>query len=330
MLLVYHHIITLQQLYSPIRQPFLPRQILVYAETRTHPWAKNPNPDQLSHIVQAHNLGERQRQNVQQELVARTTPQLTPLPTPPVFHIQQATSSSPHIAAPIPPQEPEREPTPVYEPIQECEPTPPPEDHYHIEEELDYEEPQEHSNLPPNLRIQIPSNPPSNPSSSLTSSSFDNMSNPTITEIQKAFSAVPELKNNGTNFEVWHARVRAAVRSLSTSTILDTAHMSASYDQRVAAAIQGKLQSNLFMLVNAFTTCHEIMSDLTKHFGQTTAVITADAECQLFSMKCQSDGNISKHLDDLERQYNHLTSLGRMIDDDTWINIIIASLPAAY
>ncbi|KAJ3539712.1 hypothetical protein NM688_g6325 [Phlebia brevispora] len=230
----------------------------------------------------------------------------------------------------FPPQKSEREPTPVYEPIQEREPTPPLEDHYHTEEELDYEEPQEQSNSPPNLRIQIPLNPPSNSSSSSTSSSSGNMSNPTITEIQKAFSAVTELKNNSTNFEVWRARVRAAVRSLDTLTILDTAHASTNYDQRVAAAIQGKLQSNLFMLVNVFTTCYEIMSDLTKCFGQTTTVVTVDAERQLFLMKCQSDGNVSKHLDDLERQYDHLTSLGRTIDDDTWINIIIASLPAAY
>ena len=72
----------------------------VYAEIRSQSWAKTPNPDQLSNIVQAYNLGERQRQNVQQELVARATPQPTPLPTPPVSHIQQATSSSSHIAAP--------------------------------------------------------------------------------------------------------------------------------------------------------------------------------------------------------------------------------------
>ncbi|KAJ3554739.1 hypothetical protein NM688_g2950 [Phlebia brevispora] len=156
------------------------------------------------------------------------------------------------------------------------------------------------------------------------------MSNSSISDIQKAFSAVSELKNNGINFEVWHARVRAAVHSLGTPTILDTAHRSASYDQRIAAAIQRKLQSNLFMLINMLTKCHEIIFNLIKHFEQTTAIITADAEHQLFSIKCQSDGNISKHLDDLERQYNHLISLRHKINDSTWINIIIASLLAAY
>ncbi|KAJ3559217.1 hypothetical protein NM688_g477 [Phlebia brevispora] len=207
-------------------------------------------------------------------------------------------------------QEPECKPTSVCEPTLEREPTPPPEEHYQMEEELDYEEPQEESNSPLDLQIQIPSNPSSNPPSSLTSSSSSNMFDPSISDIQKAFSAVFELKNNGTNFEIW----------MCTS----------SSSNGVAAAIQGKLQGNLFMLVNTLTKCHEIMSNLTKHFGQTTAVVTADVKHQLFLMKCQSDGNVSKYLDDLERQHDHLTSLGRKIDDNTWINIIIASLPVAY
>ncbi len=154
--------------------------------------------------------------------------------------------------------------------------------------------------------------------------------NPLLSDISKAFLAVPELHNNGTNFELWKAHVKAATRTIGSKAILTTLHTDANFDGIVAAAIQGKLQNNLFMLVNTLTTCKGIMDSLITRFGQTTAVVTADAERQLFSMKCQSDSHIMKHLDDLELQYNHVTGLGRKIEEATYINIIIASLPSSY
>ncbi|THG96387.1 hypothetical protein EW026_g5439 [Hermanssonia centrifuga] len=135
--------------------------------------------------------------------------------------------------------------------------------------------------------------------------------NPSLSDVSKAFLAVPELRNNGTNFELWRARVKAATRTIGNEAILTTPHTDANFDGIVAAAIQGKLQNNLFMLVNTLTTCK-------------------DAERQLFSMKCQTDSHIMKHLDDLELQYNHVTGLGRKIEEATYINIIIASLPSSY
>ncbi|PSS18879.1 hypothetical protein PHLCEN_2v3194 [Hermanssonia centrifuga] len=154
--------------------------------------------------------------------------------------------------------------------------------------------------------------------------------NPSLSDVSKAFLAVPELRNNGTNFELWRARVKAATHTIENEAILTTPHTDANFDGIVAAAIQGKLQNNLFMLVNTLTTCKGIMDSLITQFGQTTAVVTADAERQLFSMKCQSDSHIMKHLDDLELQYNHLTELVRKIDEKTYINIIITSLPSSY
>ncbi|THG99610.1 hypothetical protein EW026_g2783 [Hermanssonia centrifuga] len=154
--------------------------------------------------------------------------------------------------------------------------------------------------------------------------------NPSLSDVSKAFLAVPELRNNGTNFELWRAHVKAATRTIGNEAILTTPHTDANFDGIVVAAIQGKLQNNLFMLVNTLTTCKGIMDSLITRFGQTTAAVTADAERQLFSMKCQSDLHIMKHLDNLELQYNHLTELGRKIDEKTYINIIIASLPSSY
>ncbi|THG98388.1 hypothetical protein EW026_g3788 [Hermanssonia centrifuga] len=133
--------------------------------------------------------------------------------------------------------------------------------------------------------------------------------NPSLSDVSKAFLAVPELRNNGPNFELWRAHVKAATCTIGNEAILTTPHTDASFDGIVAAAIQGKLQNNLFMLFNTLTTCK-------------------DAKRQLFSMKCQSDSHIMKHLDDLELQYNHLTELGQRIDEKTYINIIIASLPS--
>ncbi|PSS22613.1 hypothetical protein PHLCEN_2v3079 [Hermanssonia centrifuga] len=151
--------------------------------------------------------------------------------------------------------------------------------------------------------------------------------NPSLSDVLKAFLAVPKLRNNGANFELWRARVKAATCTIGNEAILTTLHTDAKFDGIVAAAIQGKLQNNLFMLVNTLTTCKSIMDSLITCFGQTTAVVTANAKLQLFSMKCQSDSHIMKHL---ELQYNYLTELGQKIDEKTYINIIIASLPPSY
>ena len=97
--------------------------------------------------------------------------------------------------------------------------------------------------------------------------------NPSLSDVSKAFLAVPELRNNGTNFELWRARVKAATRTIGNEAILTTPHTDANFDGIVAAAIQGKLQNNLFMLVNTLTTCKGIMDSLITRFGQTTAVL---------------------------------------------------------
>ncbi len=130
--------------------------------------------------------------------------------------------------------------------------------------------------------------------------------NPSISDVSKAFAAIPELRNNGTNFELWKSHVKSAACTIGNEAILTTAHADTNFDKIVAAAIQGKLQYHSFMLINALAICKAIMDDLTTRFGQTAAVVTADAKQQLFSTKCYSDLQVMKHLDELKGQYNHL------------------------
>ncbi|PSR74511.1 hypothetical protein PHLCEN_2v9779 [Hermanssonia centrifuga] len=78
--------------------------------------------------------------------------------------------------------------------------------------------------------------------------------NPSIFNVSKAFAAIPKLHNNSTNFELWRAHVKAAAHTIGNEAILTTAHADANFDKIIAAAIQAKLQNNLFMLINALTT----------------------------------------------------------------------------
>ncbi|PSR72502.1 hypothetical protein PHLCEN_2v11625 [Hermanssonia centrifuga] len=65
--------------------------------------------------------------------------------------------------------------------------------------------------------------------------------NPSLSDVSKAFLAVPELRNNGTNFKLWRARIKAATRTIGNKAILTTLHTDANFDGIIAAAIQGKL-----------------------------------------------------------------------------------------
>ncbi|THG94734.1 hypothetical protein EW026_g6789 [Hermanssonia centrifuga] len=99
---------------------------------------------------------------------------------------------------------------------------------------------------------QQPPPPPPNPPSPPPPTTVVPMAahNPSLSDVSKAFLAVPELRNNGTNFKLWRARVKAATRTIGDEAILTTPHTDANFDGIVAAGIQGKLQNNLFMLVN--------------------------------------------------------------------------------
>ncbi len=69
------------------------------------------------------------------------------------------------------------------------------------------------------------------------------------------------------------AHVNAVAHTIRNEAIPTTAHADTNFDKIIAAAIQGKLQSNLFMLVNVLTTCKAIIDDLITCFGQTITLL---------------------------------------------------------
>ena len=121
-----------------------------------------------------------------------------------------------------------------------------------------------------------------------------------IADVNKAFSAVPELANNGSNYQLWLARVTNAARTLGDSTIITASPTNANkvLADRFLGAMLDKLQSRLFMLVQGSLNPKDALDDLKLRFGQTTASTLAHAERQLFTMKCTSDRDVLRHLDE--------------------------------
>lgn len=153
-----------------------------------------------------------------------------------------------------------------------------------------------------------------------------------IADVNKAFSAVPELANNGSNYQLWLARVTNAARTLGDTKLITDAPTTTNKTlaERFLGALLDKLQSRLFMLVQGSQNPKEALDDLKLRFGQTTASTLAHAERQLFTMKCTSDRDVLRHLDDLERQHDQLADMGRTIDSKTYRNVIISSVPDHY
>lgn len=114
-----------------------------------------------------------------------------------------------------------------------------------------------------------------------------------MADTMKAFEPVPKLKSDGTNYPLWLARVRVSSVAVKVAKLLIQAPVTGeeTLTGKVLATILGKMENSVFMLVMKFDAPHLIMDWCAKHFGQTTAVTTADLEWRLYSQVSEGFGH---------------------------------------
>ena len=155
---------------------------------------------------------------------------------------------------------------------------------------------------------------------------------PTISDINKAFDAVPKLASDGRNYLLWLERVQLATMSLEADNLLTAAPGvdDALLAKRVKLAMFGKMDNGVFMLTKRQADPFELLSFLNSRFNAKTDYVKAEARQKLYGLKCTNDSDILKHLDLLSKHIERVADLGITISDEDYIAIITTSIPTSY
>ncbi|EKM60356.1 uncharacterized protein PHACADRAFT_83796, partial [Phanerochaete carnosa HHB-10118-sp] len=152
--------------------------------------------------------------------------------------------------------------------------------------------------------------------------------------IHKAFGSVPTLKADGTNYRTWIQRVNFAALGCACKALLTAAPILSDKEEEanaLLAAIAGKLPDSIFMNISGTAKVpNNIIDAMKTHFGQTTAVSEASAQKRLFSLHCDNEKKMQEHLDHLLTLKEEIAEAGITIEDKTFTDAVIASVPASY
>lgn len=152
-----------------------------------------------------------------------------------------------------------------------------------------------------------------------------------MVNVFKTFEPVPTLAGDGGNYKIWLNRVSIAAAAVGGSGLLKAGPSGTPTDllaPQLYAAITAKIHDSIFTLVAKFEHTHEVLQFLASRFRQTTPVVIAHAKELLFTARCA--GDVQKHLDHLLRLKDDLADYDEEIDDTTFVDIIISSLPESY
>ncbi len=173
--------------------------------------------------------------------------------------------------------------------------------------------------------------------------------------VSKEFDKVMDLSTDGSNYRVWRMRVGFAMGAckasvLSTRLVVRTATAAvgtvgtAGYVAGIAAdpddliethdrvlnAITQQLYGSLFTKYMTSTEVFTLLEDLRHEFGVAIAATQAWTEEKMYTLKCTDDRQVIQHLDKLTDMRNSLTDMGIMVDDKSYVNAIITSVPKSY
>ncbi|KAJ3479252.1 hypothetical protein NLI96_g9198 [Meripilus lineatus] len=153
-----------------------------------------------------------------------------------------------------------------------------------------------------------------------------------ISDIHKAFDAVPSLASDGRNFLLWFERVQHSVMCLDLDSLLTEAPTAATtaVARKVRLAMFGKMDNGIFMLARRSDTPHELLAFLNTRFNAQTEAIKANARAKMYAIRCNQDSEILKHLDRLSKQHERLADMGVTLADAEYIAIITVSIPPSF
>lgn len=154
-------------------------------------------------------------------------------------------------------------------------------------------------------------------------------------DFSKSFAELEKLKDDGSNYRSWCAKIGFLVRAAHGAQLMTRAPLAANQDEQnlndeVSAAIAVKLPQTAFNKIMMHTTLHEIIATLDKDYNLITPTMKSALEQEFRTLKCSKDNEIDAHLNNMVDYRNCLSEYGTIMDDTMFINTIVASIPADY
>jgi hypothetical protein len=103
-------------------------------------------------------------------------------------------------------------------------------------------------------------------------------------------------------------------------------------------ACEGQAKAQIFLTINSslmlslqkLTTAKEVWDTVCAEFEDKPKIIQVDLQQRMHTLKCQESDDVCTHLDTLLEMKERLSSMGMIIDDDDFFNVVLASLPESY
>lgn len=289
-------------------------------KTGTFICSVQPCPNRYDFIFQGDlpDWGKRISKENQEELIRGNTERTRPREIIPIGSsksssstrlpsFQQPTPGPSQTPAPRPPVKPEPSPEPsrVSSPSSDPHhpPTPPP-----------YQDPPD----------------PDHPYSSTEDSDSDEED---MSKALKAFDKVTVLKSDGSNWDTWKTRVELASRSINYGrflTVLPETDTEKEKDSDLLNAIIGRLSDGIFRRYKHHKKTVNLWDNLLEDYDSKNALTESYLQRQLHTMRCHDPTRVGGHLDTMIEIRDSLKTRDIDINDDMFINTIIASVPDVF
>ncbi len=160
--------------------------------------------------------------------------------------------------------------------------------------------------------------------------------------------AIPKLLTDGTNWVIYHDRFLWAMDNnlfnvhienedmpsdyANSGTVngLDTATCWKKGEGIVKQLIAATVLDTVFARIKKGTRAKDIWESLKKYFEERMKMMVVDLARRFRNKKCGEKENVCTHFEQLANMRKQLVAMGKVIDDDDFTDILLASLPPTY
>ena len=165
-----------------------------------------------------------------------------------------------------------------------------------------------------------------------------------MSKVLKAFDKVTVLRNDGSNWDTWQTRVELATQSVGLTKFLtydpndpdkdakeeEGTDEDKLNDSNLLNAIIGRLSDGIFRRYKAHPSTKKLWANLEEDYDSKNAITESHLQQQLHSMRCTDPAKVNGHLDTMIQIKDNLEKRNIHINDDVFINTIIASIPKVF
>ena len=161
-------------------------------------------------------------------------------------------------------------------------------------------------------------------------------------------SSVPKLQSDGANWVTYRDRLILALESLGLDIHLNNDKAPKEYSAKgevggLDAATRWKrgesgtkqliaatIPETIFSQIKGGTRAKEMWEALKKLHEERSRVTRVTLLRKFRNLKCEEEGDVRTHFDELAHMREQLAAMGKTIDEDDYVDILLASLPSSY